>query len=107
MIIKNIPGIGEKENKMAMIKNSRSKRKKYADDGNYRWIKINLGHRDGISASELIKIINQNTRGKKVDLGRIDIQATSSRIQVEKPAVDFLNQALKRKIHKGKRIRLE
>lgn len=83
-------------------KNDRSR-----DAENYDWIKINLGKRDGMSAPELMKIINQNTRGKSVDLGRIDIQPTSTRFQVEKGAGEYLSTVLRRKVYNGKRLRLD
>lgn len=85
----------------------RGRRQERGDSADYSWLKINLGRRDGISPPELMKMINQNTRGKTVDLGRIDIQPTSTRFQVEKSAVDFLTQALRRKVHNGKRLRIE
>ncbi len=76
-------------------------------DGDYQWLKINLGKRDGISAPELMKIINQNTRGKSVDLGRIDIQPSSTRFQVEKGAAEFLSSVLRRKVYNGRRLRID
>ncbi|MDC7126727.1 MAG: DEAD/DEAH box helicase [Spirochaetales bacterium] len=82
-------------------------RKGRGNDGDYIWLKVNLGRRDGISAPELMKFINQNTRGKTVDFGRIDIQPTSTRFQVDKNAADFLGAALRRKVHNGKRIRID
>ena len=54
-----------------------------------------------------MKIINQNTRGKTVDLGRIDIQPTSTRFQVDKGAAEFLSSVLRRKVYNGKRLRID
>ena len=71
------------------------------------WLKINLGQRDGISVPDLMKIINQNTRGKSVDLGRIDIESSSTRFQVEKGAAEFLSKILSRKVHNGRRLRID
>ncbi len=85
----------------------RGRKRDRGDSGDYSWLKINLGKRDGISAPELMKLINQNTRGKTVDFGRIDIQPTSTRFQVEKGASEYLIQVLRRKIYNGKRIRIE
>lgn len=73
----------------------------------FTWLKINLGERDGISAGDLMKLINQNTRGKTVDLGRIDIQPQSTRFQVETGAASFLTETLRRKVHNGRRLRID
>ena len=77
------------------------------DDGDYTWLKINIGRRDGVSPPDLMKLINQNTRGKSIDLGRIDIQPTNTRFQVEKGAVEFLSVALRRKVFNGRRLRID
>ena len=54
-----------------------------------------------------MKIINQNTRGKSIDLGRIDIQPTNTRFQVEKGAAEYLTTVLRRKVYNGRRIRID
>jgi ATP-dependent RNA helicase DeaD len=77
------------------------------DSGNFNWLKINLGHRDGLTPGDLMKLINQHTRGKSVDLGRIDIQPSSTRFQVDKTGADFVTTALSRKVHNGRRIRID
>ncbi len=85
----------------------RGKKRDRGDSGDYSWIKINLGKRDGLSAPELMKLVNQNTKGKSVDFGRIDIQPTSTRFQVDKGAVEYLSSVMRRKIFNGKRVRID
>ena len=85
----------------------RGRKRERGEAGDYTWLKVNLGRRDGISPPELMKLINQNTRGKTVDLGRIDIQPTNTRFQVEKGAAEFLTMAMRRKVYNGKRVRID
>lgn len=82
-------------------------RRERGDSGNFSWLKINLGHRDGLTPGDLMKLINQHTRGNSVDLGRIDIQPSSTRFQVDKSGADFVSTVLSRKVHNGRRIRID
>ncbi len=78
-----------------------------SDNADFIWLKVNLGHRDNLQVGELFGLINQSTRGKQVEIGRIDIQPTSTRFQVEKGAAEFLKSVLKRKTFNGRRLRVD
>jgi ATP-dependent RNA helicase DeaD len=51
--------------------------------GNYTRLFINLGKADGFFPEQLIELVNSNTRGKKVPIGKIDLLKTFSFFEVE------------------------
>lgn len=73
----------------------------------YSWLKVNMGRRDRIEVPHIIGLINQNTRGQSVDIGKIVIGDSNTRFQVESSSAEYVLGALKRKTFRGKRLRLE
>jgi ATP-dependent RNA helicase DeaD len=59
----------------------RSDREKYK--GTYTRLFINLGKNDNFYAEQLIELVNTNTRGKKVPIGKIDLLKSFSFFEVE------------------------
>ncbi len=74
--------------------------------GPHGWITINSGKIGGVTPQKVISLINSCTRGKSVDIGKIDIGQDRTRVQVETGAVEFLLEALKRRKFQGKRMKV-
>ena len=75
--------------------------------GNYSRLFINLGKSDGFYPEQLIDLINSNTRGKKIPIGKIDLLKTFSFFEVETTHADGLIRALHNVKYMGKRVALE
>jgi len=60
----------------------------------YSRIFINLGKKDGFYPEQLIDLINKNTTGKKIPLGKIDLMKTFSFFEVEERYSKSLINAL-------------
>ena len=73
----------------------------------YERVYINLGKADGFFAPDLIRLINQNTRGQHVGLGRIDLLSSYSLFDVRQGDAHRVISALKNCDFYGKRIYLE
>lgn len=60
------------------------------------WVKIyiNQGKKDNVGAKQLIELINRNTRGKSLRIGRIDLSRNFSLVEIEPQYQDSLVQAL-------------
>ena len=77
-----------------------------AENG-YERVFINLGKADGFFAPNLIRLINQNTRGQHIGLGRIDLLPHYSLFDVEQGDARRVINALKGLDFFGKRMFLE
>jgi ATP-dependent RNA helicase DeaD len=62
--------------------------------GNYTRLFINLGKSDGFYPEQLIELINTNTKGRKIPIGKIDLLKTFSFFEVEAGYADGLMIAL-------------
>ena len=67
---------------------------------------INLGKMDGFFPSELITLLNNNTRGR-IELGRIDLMKNFSFFEVEKKEVQNVVKALNRANWNGRKVSVE
>lgn len=87
----------------------RSGRREYRGDypGNYKRLFINLGKTDGFYAEQLIELVNSNTRGKKVPIGKIDLLKSFSFFEVETGYADDLIGALSNATFKDRRVAVE
>lgn len=99
-----IDPVPEKENKTG-----RSGRKGSYEQypGSFSRLFINLGKSDGFYPEQLINLINTNTRGKKIPIGKIDLLKTFSFFEVETGYANDLIEALKNTKFNGKRVALE
>jgi ATP-dependent RNA helicase DeaD len=65
--------------------------------GEYKRLFINLGKTDGFFPEQMIDLINKNTTGKKVPIGKIDLLKTFSFFEVEasyaEELIEVLNKA--------------
>ncbi|MBP3738428.1 MAG: DEAD/DEAH box helicase [Muribaculaceae bacterium] len=99
----------KKERKKGEEKPKRTKEEKdsrVAEKG-YERVYINLGKADGFFAPDLIRLINQNTRGQHVGLGRIDLLSYYSLFDVRQGDAHRVISALKNADFYGKRLFLE
>jgi ATP-dependent RNA helicase DeaD len=75
--------------------------------GNYKRLFINLGKTDGFYPEQLIELVNKNTSGKKVPLGKIDLLKTFSFFEVEAEYADYLIGALNNAKFNDRRVAVE
>lgn len=61
----------------------KTKRRQEPEDIDFTRLFVNAGKMDGLNNAELLGIINRNTRGKKIALGKIDIKKRYSFFEVE------------------------
>lgn len=73
----------------------------------YERVYINLGKADGFFAPNLIELINQNTKGSRINLGRIDLLSKYSLFDVNKGDTHRVISALKNADFYGKRVYAE
>jgi ATP-dependent RNA helicase DeaD len=75
--------------------------------GNYTRLFINLGKSDGFYPDQLIELVNSNTRGKKVPIGKIDLLKSFSFFEVAPDYADDLIRVLNDKKFLNKRVAVE
>lgn len=105
--ILDIP-VTEKKGKRNERKDSRNitldeKDRRTAEKG-YERIYVNLGKADGFFAPNLIELINQNSKGPRINLGRIDLLSKYSLFDVNKGDAQRVINALKNADFYGKRV---
>jgi ATP-dependent RNA helicase DeaD len=74
---------------------------------NYTRLFINLGKSDGFYPEQLIDLINTNTRGKKVPIGKIDLLKTFSFFEVEAGYAGDLIEVLNNVKYMDRRVAVE
>lgn len=75
--------------------------------GNYKRFFINFGKSDGFFQEQLIELLNTNTRGKKIPVGKIDLLKSFSFFEVEAGYAGDITGALNNKKFMGKRVVVE
>ena len=73
----------------------------------YERVYVNVGKADGFFAPSLIRLINENTHGQRIGLGRIDLMSNYSLFDVRKGEAHRVVSALKNADFYGKRLYLE
>ena len=73
----------------------------------YDWLAINVGKKNRVLPLNLIGLVNQSMRHGNVRIGRIDIGAASSWIQVESQSANAVQQALRSATFKGRKLKVE
>jgi ATP-dependent RNA helicase DeaD len=68
---------------------------------------INLGSKDNLDASALITLINKNSRGKRIEIGKIDIMKKFSFFEVDRKSEEDLKTAFQNTEFKGTAIAIE
>jgi ATP-dependent RNA helicase DeaD len=87
----------------------RSGRRNFTEQygGNYTRLFINLGKSDGFYPEQLIELVNSNTKGKKVPIGKIDLLKTFSFFEVEAGYANDLIGALNNATFDNRRVAVE
>jgi ATP-dependent RNA helicase DeaD len=75
--------------------------------GNYTRLFINLGKTDGFFPEQLIELVNSNTKGRKVPIGKIDLLKTFSFFEVEAGYASDLIGALNSATFMDRRVAVE
>ena len=96
----------KKDKKGSEPRSTEEKDRRVAEKG-YERIYINAGKADGFFAVNLIELLNQNTHGQRVDVGRIDLLQGYSLFDVRKGDAHRVVSALKGADFYGKRIYCE
>ena len=86
------PELQEPEQK---IDKQRGGRKKGEAEAGYKRLFVNVGKLDKMYAREIISMINNNVKGDKVEIGRIDLMKTFSFIEVADYDAERVLKALK------------
>ncbi len=77
------------------------------DKEKYQRLFINLGKSDGLNPEKLIELINSNTKGKKISIGKIDLLKGFSFFEVDPSKAGILMKSLNNLRIKNKRITVE
>ncbi|MBO7523099.1 MAG: DbpA RNA binding domain-containing protein, partial [Bacteroidales bacterium] len=97
-----------KEGKRSSKKSKKDHREKDDDfdytGSIYKRYFINLGKRDGLFPEQLIGLINSNTKGKKVPLGKIDLMKSFSFFEMEADRAEEVIANLNRDKFNGREI---
>ncbi len=100
----------ERKERKAKFDNSKrsneEKDSRTAGEG-YERVFVNAGKADGFYAPSLIQLINENTRGQRIDLGRIDLLMNYSLFDVRAGEAATVVRALKNADFYGKRLYAE
>ena len=76
-------------------------------EAGYERVYVNVGKADGFFAPSLIRLINENTHGQRIGLGRIDLMSNYSLFDVRQGEAHRVVSALKNTDFFGKRLYLE
>jgi ATP-dependent RNA helicase DeaD len=87
--------------------NSYSERKGRGQDVKYTRLFINLGKSDGFYPEQLIELVNKNTPGKKIPLGKIDLLKTFSFFEVDQNYSEELIAILNRSKFMDQKVAVE
>ncbi|MEE4177345.1 MAG: DEAD/DEAH box helicase [Bacteroides sp.] len=74
------------------------------DNEGYTRLFINLGKLDGLYPKELIGLVNDSTRGERINLGRIDLMREFSFFEVESQQVKSLMKSIKNSTFRNRRV---
>lgn len=95
---------GEKQDRRRNSDRTIEEKDRRTGESGYERVYINLGKSDGFFAPNLIEIINQNTKGERINLGRIDLLSGYSLFDVKKGDAQKVINAIKNIDFYGKRI---
>ena len=100
---------GEKKEERSKRKDrggNKEKRNRVAEKG-YTRIFITLGKKDGIAPTKIIDLINRNTKGDRVQVGRIDLMQNFSFFEVIESQANLVTRALNGITIKGRKLVVE
>ena len=102
-----VPEKRERAKGEGKVKRTKEEKDSRVAEKGYERVYINLGKSDGFFAPDLIRMINQNTRGQHIGLGRIDLLSNYSLFDVRQGDAHRVVTALKNGDYYGKRLYLE
>jgi ATP-dependent RNA helicase DeaD len=76
-------------------------------NGDYTRLFINLGKSDGLYPEQLINLVNINTAGVKIPIGKIDLLKTFSFFEVDSGHADTLIESLNNAMFKDQKVTVE
>lgn len=76
--------------------NEKTGKKRYSEDSaiSYARLFLNIGKSDGLSPEKLIDLLNSNTRGRKIAVGRIELLKGFSFFEVESGYTEYVIKTL-------------
>ena len=106
-VIEEVPEKGERKKSAEAKKRSKEEKDSRTAEKGFERVYINCGKADGFFAPDLIRLINQNTRGQQIGLGRIDLLSYYSLFDVRQGDAHRVVSALKGAEFYGKRVYAE
>lgn len=94
-----------REDKEANVKGER-RGARHAEPG-YTRLFLNLGKTDDFYAAQIIDLVNRNVRGKKINIGRIDLMKNYSFFEVDEKQAKLVLQALNKVKIGGRKVVVE
>jgi len=88
-------------------KSASGKKSQKQHQGNYKRLFINLGKADGFYAQQLIELVNKNTKGGLIGIGKIDLMKSFSFFEVDGEYADAIIGALSKAKFRERRIAVE
>jgi ATP-dependent RNA helicase DeaD len=81
--------------------------KRRGRSNNFQRFFISLGKRDNLNAAKLIGLINDNTRSKDIEIGKIDLMKSFSFFEVESSQADVILKSFRNAKYNDTRISVE
>lgn len=75
--------------------------------GQFVSLRMNVGHKHGLSPTRLIGLINEQTRRRNIPIGRIDIGIKSSSFEVDQNSLKEILRAFRNTLFDGFRVKIE
>ncbi len=85
-------------------KRNRPANRKNTRRSNLTYLTINLGKKDKLLPPQLIGLINQSTRDRRIAVGNIDIGTKSTRFEIEERSADTVADALNNFTYNNRRV---
>ncbi len=87
--------------------NEKRKKNKGKSGGKFSRFHIKVGSRDKISPIDLIGMINDNTKNKMIEIGKIEILKSFTFFEVEEKSADLVIQSFQNAEFKGRKLGIE
>ncbi len=81
--------------------------RKRSAKGQFMTLQINAGYKDGLNPPRLIGLINEQTRNRNIEVGRIEIGERASNFEVEKQSWEEVIKAFKDAKFEGNKVKVE
>jgi ATP-dependent RNA helicase DeaD len=81
--------------------------KRRAPKENFVTLQINIGFQDGLNPPRLIGLVNENTRNRDIDVGRIEIQQKFSLFEIEKNSWEEVVKSFQDAKFDGVKVKVE